>query len=140
MKKDEKKEPQTPLGFNLLALMERWGVNQAELQELFDLKKSIISNYIYGRSGPKVATLVKLESLTGIPMYAWLKERIPESLIPSQPLTEYSVLATLNELGERAKKPLVDLTGLNTELNAMNTKLEALAREVEELKRGTNCQ
>lgn len=73
------------LGPNLKLIRKKWKVNQTDFAELLGVNPGKLSSYETGTAEPKIITLIKLEDLSGIPIYDAYTRLLSSNEIPSQP-------------------------------------------------------
>lgn len=94
------------LGINLDTARKRWGMKKSELFRMLvpDTAKQTVTNYFSGASQPPLIALIRLESMTGIPISTWLTKEISASDIPPAPVDGAVVMAASQ--AETLKKEL----------------------------------
>ena len=122
----------TIFGQNLKCLIEKWSFSQQDLEGLLYLGRGIVSGYIAGRGYARPATLIRLEELTGIPIYRWLKTPVLTHEIPAAPLEYY--LPVLLEPEQMYSTPTLQNTPLPVLLRSFSERLTAVEERLK------NCQ
>lgn len=96
-------------GKNIRMIRKKWGLSQPAFAELLGVKGQNVSTYETDAHFPQVPTLIKLEQLTGIPIYELYTRFVLPEEVPDQPLKVYegsteSKASEVNEFMERFKK------------------------------------
>lgn len=120
-------------GQNLEKLIDRWGVQQQDMELWLNVGRGVVSGYINGRSLARPAALLRLEEMTGIPIYRWLKTGISPHEIPPEPLKSYEPAIPIDRgLDSLLNTPLPEL------LQLIDNRISALELRVHEL--SEKCQ
>lgn len=67
-----KKRKLTPIGSELLAFLERSGMNQSALALRLNVHRSTLSLWINGKRKPARNSIPELSEVTGVPIERWL--------------------------------------------------------------------
>ena len=67
-----KKRKLTPIGSELLAFLERSGMNQSALALRLNVHRSTLSLWINGKRKPARHSIPELSEVTGVPKERWL--------------------------------------------------------------------
>lgn len=76
------------LGPNLAAIRRKWKIKQSDVAELLEVKPTQLSTYETGVAEPKIPVLIRLEEITGIPIYDLYTRLLDDTEIPDHPRSE----------------------------------------------------
>lgn len=96
-------------GKNIRMIRKQWKMSQPEFAELLGVKGQNVSTYETDANYPQIPTLLKLEQLTGIPIYEIYTRFILPEEVPEKPLKVYEgspekQASEVNEFIERFKR------------------------------------
>lgn len=92
-----RKKKVTNLPENLKTWLRHWGMTQIEMQKLLGLKDSVLSSYIQGKALPQLETMIKMESITAVPIYTWVAGNVTAEMLPPRPLELYKAPQMVSE-------------------------------------------
>lgn len=76
------------LGPNLKLIRKKWKINQTDFAEMLDVNPGKMSSYETSNAEPKIITLIRLEDITGIPIYDLYTRLLSEKEISDNPRSE----------------------------------------------------
>ena len=129
------KKTNSIFGQNLETLVAKWEIKQQEMEGLLYLGKGVVSGYIAGKGFPRPVTLIRLEELTGISIYRWLKTIIGAYEMPAAPLESY-LPGTAEPQSEYGTASVLN-TPLPALLRSLSDRIDAIEQQLKNCK---NCQ
>lgn len=96
------------LSHNLRTVSERWNMFHYQLIEALGVEvgRTGVATYMAGRVMPPVGALLRLEEMTGIPVYDLLTKELGTDELPRAPIGTGSLLANLHLQLERAQSAI----------------------------------
>lgn len=89
------------LANNIALIRSRWGMEQIEFAELMGVTRFVVGNWERRNTPPDLATIVRLETLSGFPLAVLLGRELMKEEIPVQPFGDGApVVSQLEEIRE----------------------------------------